>query len=408
MIYKLSYQNTSLSGKLRLSGSKSESNRALIINYLSGSGLGIQNLSTSDDTQTLVRILTEMNQKQELDVGHAGTAMRFLTALLSITPGERILKGSKRMHERPVKVLVEALRNLGADITYLGQEGYPPLKINGKSLKGGKINVRGDISSQYLSALMMIAPYLKGGLKINVKEDLVSRPYVDMTSAIMSHFGARLVVSNHEIVVEEWKYHTHPFTVESDWSSASYWYEAAAFCATVDLEIDGLKPSKSLQADAVLTNIYEQLGVQTSSTSSGIRLTKKTAKMHFQEYNFSACPDIAQTLACTAVMLENEVLLTGLKTLKIKETDRIEALKIELEKLGVLSETGKDFICIKKSKNLCTGTISTYSDHRMAMAFAMLVFYMQEIAIEMPEVVSKSYPEFWQHLHNVGVDIEKK
>lgn len=410
MIYKLTYKEKTLKGKIRLSGSKSESNRILIINHLSGNSISTENLSDSEDTKTLQKLLFDFTFEKQFDVGHAGTCMRFLTSLFSITPGERILKGSDRMHERPIRELVDALRQLGAEIEYLEKDGFPPLKISGKKLEGNAVSIKGDVSSQYITSLMMIAPYLENGLQINISGELVSKPYVQMTASVMQYFGANVNVNDSEIKISKGEYLHKTYKVESDWSSASYWCEAASFCENVDLEIEGVKFDKSLQADSVIKSIFSELGIVTSQVENGIRLTSSgQSKTGIESYDFSDCPDIAQTLACTSIAFQNEFKLTGLKTLRIKETDRVEALFLELNKIGFHSVSTRDSLTLNSSE-LCEDDllpVSTYHDHRMAMSFAMLVFYFGEIQIENPKVVSKSYPDFWNHLASVGVIIEE-
>jgi 3-phosphoshikimate 1-carboxyvinyltransferase len=356
-----------------------------------------------------------------LDVHHAGTVMRFLTAYCCLQKGEKILTGSDRMKQRPIKVLVNALRRLGAEIDYLENEGFPPLKITGTSLKGGKLIVDGSISSQYISALLMIAPKLKGGLQIEFEGELISKSYVDMTISIMQHFGADVKWINRAIIVAEGNYSKKDFKVEADWSSASYWYSMVALAKEAEITLYGLK-KESLQGDSAVVDIYKNFGVTTEFIEGGIRLTKFS---NFQfpifnfQLNFSDCPDIAQTVAVTCAALNVKAKLTGLKTLRIKETDRITALQTELNNLGFSVEVDKDDLIINPLETslralilikFCEGkslggeakqSIKTYDDHRMAMAFAPLSL-IAPITIENPEVVKKSYPKFWEDLEEVG------
>ena len=410
MIYKLSYPSKTLKGKITLSGSKSESNRVLVINYLSGNNLPVENLSDSEDTRTLQDLLSKIDSDKEFNVGHAGTCMRFLTSVFAITPGERILKGSDRMHERPIRVLVNALRELGADIEYLNEEGYPPIKVKGQSLSGEKVKLNGEISSQYISSLMMIAPYLKNGLEVEINGELVSRPYLEMTSCIIKEFGVVNQLSGSILKIESGDYLHRAYQIESDWSSASYWYEAAGFCDEVDLELDGLNYEGSLQADSVVKAVYSKLGVDTIKTENGVKLSKK--KYHnsqLSEFDFTNCPDVAQTLACTSISFNSSFKLTGLKTLRIKETDRIDALENELNKIGNKTKSTIDSLVVTPSSQILDQIfeIDTYNDHRMAMSFAMLVFSHEKLCIKSPDVVVKSYSNFWLDLRSVGVKIEE-
>jgi 3-phosphoshikimate 1-carboxyvinyltransferase len=361
----------------------------LIIKALSGLPFEIENLSTAKDTQILKQLLTDKN-RTTFDVGHAGTAMRFLTAYLAIQQGEFVLTGSERMQQRPIKILVDALRTLGADITYLKNEGFPPLKIIGKPLLGGEITINGSVSSQYISALMMIAPYLENGLKINFEGKVTSKPYLDMTAEMMKVKDG--------------------FIVEPDWSAASYWYSMVALAKDAEITLLGLKKD-SLQGDAVVAKIYENFGVKTEYLENGIRLAKiSPLTTHHSPFlfDFTNCPDLAQTIAVTSAALNVPTKLTGLSTLRIKETDRIAALQNELSKLGCRVEVEHDELIILSNTNAMERQhlpIKTYDDHRMAMAFAPLSL-LYPINIENPDVVIKSYPNFWEDLRSVGVELK--
>lgn len=393
MNLSLSHTTKVVRGEITLPSSKSISNRALIIKALSGLPFEIENLSTANDTQILKQLLADKN-RTTFDVGHAGTAMRFLTAYLAIQQGEFILTGSERMQQRPIKILVDALRTIGADITYLKNEGFPPLKIIGKTLSGGEITIDGSISSQYISALMMIAPYIKNGLKINFEGQVASKPYLDMTAEMVKDFKAG-------------------FVVEPDWSSASYWYSMVALAKDAEITLLGLK-QESLQGDAIVVKIYENFGVKTEYLENGIRLTKISPPIAQHSpliFNFNNCPDLAQTVAVTSAALNIPIKLTGLSTLRIKETDRIAALQIELTKLGFNVEVDGDDLIINrhsgKSQQInhwSSISVHTYDDHRMAMAFAPLSL-LSPITIENPDVVVKSYPNFWEDLKNVGFEL---
>lgn len=408
MMLSLSHLSKTIKGEIALTSSKSESNRALIISALCVDDFTIENLSNSEDTKILDLLLK--SDKQVIDVYHAGTAMRFLTAYCCLQKGERILTGSDRMKQRPIKTLVNALRELGAKIEYIENEGFPPLKITGVPLKGGRLIIDGSISSQYISALLMIAPKLKGGLQIELKGELTSKPYVDMTISMMQYFGVHVKWINGAIVVAEGNYSQKAFKVEADWSSASYWYNMVALAKNAEIKLYGLK-LESLQGDSVVADIYKNFGVTTEFIENGVRLTKtpnfKPQTLNLK-LNFTNCPDIAQTVAVTCAALNVKAKLTGLKTLRIKETDRITALQTELNKLGFNVEVDKDDLIINRhsseSRNLpnwSSNSIKTYDDHRMAMAFAPLSLIVP-ITIENPEVVKKSYPNFWEDLEEVG------
>lgn len=411
-VIRLSKPDAVLRGNIALDGSKSISNRALIILALAGEKPDnwLTNLSTSKDTQTLRRLLAQ--KETAFDAGDAGTTFRFLTAFLSTQPGMQTLTGSPRMLERPVGPLVEALRELGADLQFLGKEGYPPLKIGTMAPKTRSIRVAANVSSQFLSALLLIAPYLPEGLELIPEGPLVSRPYLEMTLGLMRHFGATVDWQGDAIVVAPGKYTPRPLAVEADWSAASYWYAMAAFSSELDLTLQGLQ-EQSLQGDSVLAKMMQRFDIQSTFGDNEVRLTKmgKGAKALFEQ-DFLECPDIAQTLAVVCAGLGTTGVFSGLETLSIKETDRIGALKTELAKVGVsfsklpahFSKKSPDkiFYNLEGSANLSAlPRFATYGDHRMAMAFAAFAM-LGAIEIENPEVVSKSYPQFWEHLKQVG------
>jgi 3-phosphoshikimate 1-carboxyvinyltransferase len=408
MTLSLSHLSKKIKGEIQLTSSKSESNRALIIKTLCSDDFKIDNLSDSDDTKTLDLLLK--SDEKVVDVYHAGTAMRFLTAYCCLQNGERILTGSERMKQRPIKILVNALRELGAEIEYLENDGFPPLKIIGAQLKGGKIVIDGSISSQYISALLMIAPKLTGGLELIFKGELTSKPYADMTINIMQHFGINVKWVDGSIVVAEGNYLPKNFKIEADWSAASYWYSIVALAQDAEIKLYGLKP-KSLQGDSAVIDIYKNFGVKTEFIENGVCLTKvlnfQLSTFNFQ-LNFTNCPDIAQTVAVTCAALNVKAKLTGLKTLRIKETDRILALQTELNNLGFNVEVDNDDLIVNRhsceSRNLPSwsrNSIKTYDDHRMAMSFTPLAL-IAPITIENPEVVKKSYPNFWEDIESVG------
>jgi len=416
MKYKISHPTKKLFGSVELTSSKSESNRALIIQALCSERFEINNLATAEDTVVLHRILNSLpipGSEIIHDVGASGTAMRFLTAFFSTKPGTHILTGSERMKKRPVGILVNALRDLGASIEYMGEEGFPPLKIMGKQLSGAEIEMDGNVSSQFISALLLISPELQNGLVIKFKGEITSRPYVNMTLKMMEEFRVYGQWHDNYISVSKQKYHKksepyYLFEVEADWSSASYWYAIAALAKEVDFEIHGLK-HPSLQGDAVVADIFTFFGIKTYYTPDGIHLTKiKGRKVHFG-FDFYDCPDLAQTIAVVVSALNIPALFNGLHTLRIKETDRIIALKNELNKLGVDVEILNDnaMEITPPSSINCNASIVTYDDHRMAMAFAALAIKLDSITIEHPEVVKKSYPDFWKDLKSVGFTIEE-
>ncbi|MCD8166973.1 MAG: 3-phosphoshikimate 1-carboxyvinyltransferase [Bacteroides sp.] len=394
---------------IKLPASKSISNRALIINALSGNQTPINNLSDCDDTFVMTKALS--CDQGTVDIIAAGTAMRFLTAYFSVTPGERILTGSERMKQRPIRVLVEALRSLGAKIEYTEQEGYPPLKITGSKLTGRKISLPGNVSSQYISALLMIAPTLENGLEIELTGDVISRPYIELTLRLMEEFGGKAGwKGSHLLKVEASPYTPVPFTVENDWSGASYWYEIACLTPEAEIELTGLF-EQSYQGDSQVAKIFEPLGVETHFTENGLilRKSKVVAPIRY-EYDFINEPDLAQTLVVTCTLKNIPFRFTGLQTLRIKETDRIAALIQELKKLGYVVKDKDDSILYWEGERRYPteeAVIDTYEDHRMAMAFAPGALINPGIRIADPHVVSKSYPGYWNDLQKAGFTIEK-
>lgn len=398
-----------LQATIKLPASKSISNRALILHALSGGDSLPHNLSDCDDTQVMIRALDGL--PPHIDIHAAGTAMRFLTALLSVTPGNREITGTERMRQRPIRLLVDALRSLGASIEYAENEGFPPLRIEGKSLKSNTITLAGNVSSQYISALLMIGPTLPNGLQIQLTGDIISRPYIDLTLQLMKDFGANATwTSSNRIVVEAGGYRDTNFYVESDWSAASYWYQMMALCKDKDsrIELEGLFPN-SYQGDSRGAKIFEKLGIITEFIGNNARLTKTNRLVERLEEDMVDIPDLAQTFVVTCCMLGIPFRFTGLQSLKIKETDRIEALKNELLKLGYRIKDEQDSI-LSWDGERCTPCehpiIATYEDHRMAMAFAPICFIQPAITIANPEVVSKSYPSYWEHLRQADLIIE--
>lgn len=398
-----------IKAEIMLPGSKSISNRLLLLRAVSGASLRFQNLSDSDDTILLAKALGKIHgsRSAEIDIQHAGTDMRFLTAYLSTKEGKWLLTGSGRMKERPVGELAEALKQLGAQISYEEKEGFPPLSIQGKKLEGGSIAIDGSISSQFTSALLLIAPSLAKGLQLELKGQLVSRPYINMTVELLKQFGAKVKYSENKFSVEQGalKFPAASFLVESDWSSASYWYSIAALSGDAEITLGELHQN-SLQADSVLPALYRTLGVQTEIQSNKIKLRTGGDRIDRFSYDFTDCPDIAQTLAVTCLGLGIPSELHGLQTLKLKETHRILALKTELEKFGARFEATETSMKIEPPPQLLRAElIRTYNDHRMALSFAPLALH-QALKIEHPEVINKSYPEFWDDLQHAGFSVD--
>ncbi|TKG92386.1 3-phosphoshikimate 1-carboxyvinyltransferase [Puteibacter caeruleilacunae] len=407
-IYTLNKQDKIINGDINLPASKSICNRALIINALSYSPYDIQNISDSDDTKVMLNVLN--SNTNTFDIGHAGTAMRFLTAFLAKIVGEWTLTGSDRMKERPIGVLVDALNELGAKIEYLEKDGYPPLKIWGSHLKGKVLELDGSISSQYISALLMIAPAIENGLTIKLKNKVMSRSYIELTLKLMKQFGVRSYFGGNEIRVEEQTYQPKLYKVESDWSGASYWYQLAALSDEANIKLEGLR-KQSLQGDCAIAKWFEQFGVSSKQEGEAVRLTKTSDQLPKKlTLNMIENPDVAQTMAVLCVLKKVPFHFTGVETLKIKETDRITALQNELLKFGAkLTEPRHGELAwdgnIDESIINSEISIPTYKDHRMAMAFAPAAMFYPNIKIEEPMVVTKSYPGYWNDLKKVGFDI---
>ena len=405
-----------LEATISLPASKSISNRALIIYALSGGKNMPSNLSDCDDTEVIINALR--NMPEEIDIKAAGTAMRFMTAYLSVMEGTHILTGTERMKHRPISILVDALRKLGANIEYVGTEGYPPLRITGQSLNGGLLEIPGNVSSQYISALLMIAPMLKEGMTLHLLGDIISRPYIDLTLWMMGEFGADAEwFSNDTIVVKPQPYKSRDYFIESDWSGASYWYEMMALCADKrsEVKLTGLMDG-SKQGDSTTRYIFSLLGVKTQfeSKQAGIAQTI-TLKQNGRcvpklEYDFINSPDLAQTFVVTCAAKGIPFHFKGLSTLKIKETDRIEALKTEMRKLGYVLQDHNNSELIWDGER-CDPSfeqgIDTYEDHRMALAFAPYALLHDKLIINNPQVVTKSYPHYWEDLRLAGFTIEE-
>lgn len=392
---------------INLPASKSISNRALILKALSKSSFPIENLSDCDDTRVMIEAFE--SNSNGFDIGAAGTSMRFLTAYLSRVPGEWTITGSKRMQERPINILVEALNSLGARIEYLKNPGFPPLKIKGTALEGGDIYLSGGISSQFISALLMIAPTMEKGLTIHLEGDVISIPYIKLTLKMMEEFGVKCDWDGNKIRVFPEDYKPTKYTVESDWSAASYWYEIAALADKAKIELKGLF-KESGQGDSKVAELFVDLGVDTEFTEDGIILTKTERITKKMFHNFVNEPDLAQTFVVTCCLMNIPFLFTGLQSLKIKETDRIEALKAEMKKLGYVITDSQNSIMEWDGERCDPETdpvIATYEDHRMAMAFAPAAIKLDTLKIAEPTVVTKSYPSYWKDLKKAGFTIKE-
>lgn len=426
MQYIVSAPST-LRASIQLPASKSISNRALILHSLAQSNIVPCNLSDCDDTRVMIRALNETSE--QIDILAAGTAMRFLTAYLSVTPGTRTITGTKRMQQRPIRILVDALRKLGAQIEYAANEGFPPLRITGTELKGEEISLAGNISSQYISALLMIGAMLPKGLRLHLTGDIISRPYINLTLQLMRDFGAKAEwTSENSITVHPGGYQEVPFTVESDWSAASYWYQMVALqgiknkkiekqekesfntSTYPEIELLGLF-SHSYQGDSRGAEVFSKLGVRTEYTDHGVKLTSIGVPVARLVEDFVDIPDLAQTFVVTCCLMNIPFRFTGLQSLKIKETDRIIALITELRKLGYVIRSEQDSI-LSWDGERCPAeaepVISTYEDHRMAMAFAPACLVLPQIQIDEPQVVSKSYPSYWESLQEAGFKVSLK
>ncbi|MDR6944256.1 3-phosphoshikimate 1-carboxyvinyltransferase [Mucilaginibacter pocheonensis] len=423
----LTKSNKQINGTVHLTGSKSECNRALIIEALSNGKVKVENVSDAADAVLLAGILRKNgigsqkvlagegnseieNSKSEIvDIGPAGTAMRFLTAYFAIQDNEVILTGSQRMKERPIGILVEALRKLGAHIDYEEKEGFPPIKLKGSfGQQTSKISIKGNISSQYITALLLIAARLPFGLELHIEGELTSRPYVQMTLAMLEAANIKHTWEDNIITISNQEFATTSLHVEPDWSAASYWYAIAALADKADLFLTGLT-QYSLQGDSVITEIMANFGITSQFKDGGVHLTKEAKPINRKIFDLKECPDLAQTIIVVCAALDHEATFTGLETLKIKETDRILALQTELAKMGVkLIEKGQVYKLDCSEKFIPERMfINTYHDHRMAMAFAPLALIIPQLEFENGPVVDKSYPAFWTDLAKLGFGVEE-
>ncbi len=410
----LKKDRTEFSGSLRITGSKSISNRILIMSELTEAyddTVEFDNLSEADDTLRLQYYLEKIRTSSlyclplVINAENAGTVMRFLSSFLTIKKGKWLLTGSKRMQNRPIEILVDALKELGADIKYTEKEGYPPLLIVGGELKGGNLQMDASVSSQFVSSLMMIAPVTKKGISIRFTDKPVSFPYIEMTGKLMKNFGVEAEVTQEEVHVKQSKYKIKNVAIEPDWSSASYWYEAVAIAGAGDLFLEGFSKN-SVQGDSRLSELFEDLGVHTEFENKGIRLsaTGKTTD-HFY-YDFSDTPDLVPAVLATCAALQLPATVKGVDHLKYKESDRMQALGNELNKVGAELRENNGVFELSPVKNFRLAekpVFDTYNDHRMAMCFAPLVLKYDEITVKDKEVVEKSYPGFWNDLQHLGI-----
>jgi len=434
--YSVSHLTKKIQADISLPSSKSISNRALILNHFYELNIDLQNLSEADDTAIMLNALKQ--NAGIINLKNAGTCMRFLTAYFACKENCEVeLHGDERMQKRPIKILVEALKELGADITYLNEEGFPPLKIKGKKLSGGNISINADISSQFISALMLVAPSFESGLNIKLNGEIFSHSYIEMTAKLMIKFGfdvsfngselAIIKSSNHQIIHSLTHSLTHSlphsfthslphsFTVEPDWSAASYWYEIAALSNSCNILLKGLH-MESLQGDEIISDLMSDFGVETIHHDEGILLQKNhqiikttitSSEVDKHQINLASTPDLLPALAVTAAVKNSSAKFTGLKNLRIKESDRLNALETELKKCGFDVAIQNDTLKINTVFNfqLSTFNFNTYNDHRMAMAFAPLALIFDKVEIENADVVEKSYPQFWNDLKKAGFEI---
>ncbi len=408
----ISNKNKNILETIELTGSKSESNRALIIQALSDGKVNIENLSSAADTVTLNQILKSLKtgDLKEANVGPAGTAMRFLASFLTVKGVDTILTGTERMKQRPIGILVDALHHIGGNISYVENEGFPPLKIAADfQQKNNSVRIKGDISSQYITSLLLVASYLPEGLTLEIDGELTSKPYVEMTLGFLAQCGIQHTWVDNKISIPHQDFTESKLMVEPDWSAASYWYAFAALADSAKITLPYLREN-SLQGDSAIVEIMADFGVKTTFTSTGLVLEKVNTPIENKFFDLKNCPDLAQTVIVVSAALGHEATFTGLETLKIKETDRVKALQEQLAKIGVK--------LIEKDLNYtldCSGLhfpkkifVNTYEDHRMAMAFAPLALLIDEVEVEEEKVVEKSYPHYWEDVKKIGFTLSKK
>lgn len=404
MHYKIIFKQLNISGSVNITFSKSISNRLLVIKALTDESFEIKNLSESDDTRYMNNAFT--TNLEIVDIGHAGTAMRFLTAYFASKSLKKTITGSERMQNRPIGELVDALNSLGADIKYADKYGYPPLLTSGKFLTGKEIKLKGSISSQYITALLLIAPVLPHGLTVTITDTLISSSYVKLTLEMMKYFGVKSEWRGNTITIPPQKYQPRDYIVEADWSGASYWYQIAFLSNSADIFLKGLFEN-SAQGDAAISKLFEKLGITTSFVDGGVKLTKQNNYPDYFEFDFIDNPDMVQTFVVALCLKGIPFRLSGAQTLRIKETDRIAALQKEMMKLGyTIREPEKGVLTWngQKGSSLNEIRIDTYDDHRMALAFAPAAIKFPGLIINNAGVVSKSYPNYWDELRSIGVE----
>ena len=393
-----------ISGKVELPPSKSHANRLLALQLLHDNNLQLTNAGESDDVR-IMQLAVDHPESSIVDVGHAGTAMRFLTACFSVLEGERIITGSKRMKERPIAPLVNALRSLGAEIDYVEKDGFPPLRITSGGLAGSEVTIRGDISSQYISALMLIGTVLPDGLRIQLEGTVLSFPYIEMTAATINQIGGVVEINKEQVTVRKGIEPDRTVSIEKDWSAAAFLLESAALSKDCDVLLEGLSGT-SLQGDKRALELWEMFGLKVTEEDGGVRIRKNGTVSIPDSVDFLNHPDLAQPFAATIAGLGRSCRLTGLDNLRIKETDRIEALIKELTKAGTVCRSEGNDLILPPGQLNGEFTFDTYSDHRMAMSLAPLSLKLGTVKINDPEVVSKSYPRFWNALEVIGFNLE--
>ena len=408
MNYIINCYEKKISGEIALPSSKSISNRLLIIKALANHSFNIHNLSDSDDTRVMIEGF--LKNEDTVNIGHAGTAMRFLTAYYAATAQKKIITGSERMKNRPIRELVDGLNQVGAGITYLEKEGFPPLQTSGSQLQGDNISINGSISSQFISALLLVAPALPKGLTVNITNKLISSSYINLTLQLMQAYGVDAQWSVNAIAIKPQQYRGSDIIVEADWSGASYWYEIASLADEADIVIQGLS-SNSFQGDAALVQQFSKLGICSTFHDHSVRLTKEKCNLGFFEFDFINNPDLVQTFVVTLCLNNIPFRISGADTLRVKETDRIAALQKEMAKMGfAIVETAPGILVWDGTKSEPNKhiVINTYNDHRMALAFAPAAIRMENIVINDAMVVTKSYPHFWDDLVKAGFEIKQK
>ncbi len=407
MKYTLRFPHQKLQGRIDLPASKSISNRWLVIRALCDKKFALHGLSDSDDTKVLQAGLE--SESEVIDIGHAGTSMRFLTAYFAATGEAKTITGSERMKNRPIGDLVEALNQAGADIRYLEKQGFPPIRTSGKPLSGNTVNIKGNVSSQFISALLLVAPSLPEGLNVRIAGDPVSASYIRMTLELMNRAGVKTIHGGNTIHIAPQRYRSDDVTVERDWSAASYWYEIASLADEAELLLAGVSET-GLQGDAVVSRLFDMSGVHTEYLPEGALLTRTSVIGARRDIDFIEAPDLVQTMAVTFCLKNIPFRFGGVQTLRVKETDRIAALQTELLKLGYRIEAPEPGVIERGGKHAEPQreiSIATYHDHRMAMAFAPAAMRFPGLQIEDPGVVSKSYPNFWDDLKSVGFVVEE-